>query len=382
MGSIKGHIERVHNNFIYGWAADLDKPAEALRVSLKVNGREIGIAIADIQRQDLIHAGIGTGKYGFKFYLPEEYHTADSLVITADAYDYEKPLVWSGSSFANEGSGNFVRQKTDAITHPSAKLAYSDYPSIIFLTTPTSATASIWRILSILGEEKYVMNRFTDEFHLEQRMPELRKSFPPKKGNIILFNAPNFFNTNLNFEEYKLVLNMRDPRDLVCNQFHWKMQHPIPGVSEEELREIGDKVKEMGIDTFCLKADNNFYFSSFYEIEKKAPKNNILFATYALLCLEFDIFLKILCDYLEVQPTENQLQRLEAERVVNLNKNPQWIGHQWNGSDTMPGRYLRELQPETIAQLNEKYKKVLDFLAEHDHPSVRHTYSKQAMKAA
>jgi hypothetical protein len=103
--------------------------------------------------------------------------------------------------------------------------------------------------------------------------------------------------------------------------------------------------------------------------------NDITFATYATLCMDFDLFVELVADRLEVVPTNEQIDRLEIERIENIDKNKRWIGSKWTGSDTMPGRFMRELNEETLLKMNEKYKNVLDFLATHDHPTVRNTYN-------
>ena len=88
--------------------------------------------------------------------------------------------------------------------------------------------------------------------------------------------------------------------------------------------------------------------------------------SYARLCLDFDFFIERAADFLEVELTPELRDKLEIERIEKLAENPKWIGNKWEGSDTMPGRYKRELKPETIEILNEKLAEVLKNMAKYD----------------
>ena len=57
---------------------------------------------------------------------------------------------------------------------------------------------------------------------------------------------------------------------------------------------------------------------------------------------------------------------VSQERPDNLQKNPLWIGQQWSGSDILPGRYRRELKPDTAVALTQRYGRILEMLASLD----------------
>lgn len=244
---------------------------------------------------------------------------------------------------------------------------------MVFYTTPTSATASIWRILQVLSEGQYELNRITDKYYMLGGISQLKSAEIPRYNQLVLFNTPQFLNGNLDLRNYRWILNVRDFRDLGCNQYHWKLQHPEPTKADEKLESERDLIREIGIDDFCMQRDfQKLYLNHFRKITESGAQFS--FATYALLCLEFDKFVEVCANALQVKVTHEHLKKLELERIDNLKRNSNWIGNQWEGSDIMPGRFKKELSPVTIEQLNRRYRETLEFLTQHDHPLVTHTY--------
>lgn len=364
MAKIEGYLDGIYNGHICGWAADIEKQNDALEIVLFINGIKVGETTANVLRPDLEKAGIGTGKYGFKFPLPDNFQTESDLVIDTLLKSTGTALAKSGQIFSRNETNDFVLKDAESDT----------LQSVIFLTTTTSATASAWRILSTLAKGKYIPNFYTEPFYQSGRVEDIRTDSPPEKGNLIFHNIANLLNLDMDFTKYRWIINIRDPRDFVCNQYHWFFQHTSPIKTEEELEKERAELRASGIDKYHLSKNFNGIFENFYKVVDRVPAKNIHFATYATLCLEFDTFVNGVAKFLGVAPTQEQLQAIEPERVDNLKANPKWIGHQWPGADIMPGRYKRELKPETISVLNERYAKILDFLSEHDHPSVRYTY--------
>ena len=68
--SIVGYFV-VAGRHVSGWTWDKASPELSLHVQLQVDGEALTSTMADRQRGDLERAGVGTGKYGFTFILPE-----------------------------------------------------------------------------------------------------------------------------------------------------------------------------------------------------------------------------------------------------------------------------------------------------------------------
>lgn len=69
---IRGNVDGIHGTAIVGWAQDADDPGTPLEIDLVVGKRLVCRGIANILREDLIHAGIGDGRHGFQIAMPAE----------------------------------------------------------------------------------------------------------------------------------------------------------------------------------------------------------------------------------------------------------------------------------------------------------------------
>tara|TARA_R110001583_G_scaffold195533_1_gene375565 strand:- start:9026 stop:9781 length:756 start_codon:yes stop_codon:yes gene_type:complete len=235
---------------------------------------------------------------------------------------------------------------------------------IVFLTTPTSATASMWRIISLINRNLYKMVRYTDEFYHNGELEKIKTSLLPSEcGNIILFNTPMFFNFEQDLTSFRYMVNVRDPRDLLCNMYHWALVHPDPSENDKSFRERIDLVRKTGIDQFVMDKDIKVFYSNIIKLweMKKVVGFNGTSITYSKLCTDFDSFIDRISNFINSPITSKELKKLETERIEKLSTNKDWIGNHWNGSDVLPGRYKNELQSSTITWLNNKYRNEIDF---------------------
>jgi hypothetical protein len=249
--------------------------------------------------------------------------------------------------------------------------------SVIFLSTPTSASESMFRCLIAIGGKRYRIDRWVDRFARDGRSQDIATEVPPTDGALVLHRAPQFFNPATRLSDYRFVLNARDPRDLVCNQYHWQFEHPVQNETPEQTEVRRARVAAEGIDHFALKHGNEGYLRPFFEVARKIAPPDRIFIGYAMFCLGFDTMVERTSHFLGVpmeELSDDQRRRIELERVANLADNASWIGHHWAGTDTAPGRHRRELQPETIRILTERHRWFLDFLRRMDDPRMAETY--------
>jgi len=249
--------------------------------------------------------------------------------------------------------------------------------SCVFLTMPTSGTGSLWRILKAITKDAYTMRKVAEEYVGSGRTAELPNWVPEPSGHLYMYNTPHIANKNLGNPDLRLIVNFRDPRDLSCNQFHWAMQHPILGRSEQEIAEYRARVQEQGLDKFALSVDNNVQFNAFKAIESRlrTESPDVLLLSYNQLCLDFDNMLARIAAFFGVEIDGATQALLEKERTDNLGKNPAWIGQIWSGSDTMPGRHRAELAAPTILALDDKYRDNLALLRSLEIPRFRRFFA-------
>lgn len=249
--------------------------------------------------------------------------------------------------------------------------------TVLVVSSPTSATGSIWRACRAIGDGRYQPLVATETFYREGRMPELREWSPPALGHLVLFNAPALLNPSLDLSRYRFVVNTRDPRDLACNQFHWKLVHPSPADGPGDLERRAEAARATGIDDFVLKANNKPTYCALRDLTLRAPRSNWMFLGYAAWCLQFDGAADRLAAFLGVDLATLPPKRraaLAKERTPDIAANPNWIGRKWAGADTAPGRHRHELRAETIATLTRLHAGELRWLAEIDDPRMAELY--------
>lgn len=255
-----------------------------------------------------------------------------------------------------------------------------DRASCVFLTMPTSGTGSLWRIITAIGGPYYKQLKIAEQLEVAGKQSEIPEWKPEERGYLYMYNTPHFINKNLSSPSVKLITNFRDPRDLACNQYHWAFQHPMLGKSQEYIENYRKSVAEEGIDRFVARQDNNVLFRSLRALAPRleSEDQNVLRLSYSQLCLDFDRMLDRLITFLEVPRDSVPWETLEKERAVNLQKNPSWIGQIWSGSDIMPGRYRKELKPETIAAVDDRYRQNLQFVRSLEVPALRSLLATEA----
>ncbi|UPY37974.1 hypothetical protein [Sediminicoccus sp. KRV36] len=250
--------------------------------------------------------------------------------------------------------------------------------SVIFLSTPTSANGSMFRAISAIGRGRYHPLGWVADHYAAGRMDRVASETPPPQDHLIKHNAPERFNPATPLRDYRFILNTRDPRDLLCNQFHWQFVHPMPGESPETEAARRQHIAAMGMDAWVLAQDFRPLLQGFLDVVRRIAPADRIFIGYAMYCLHFDEVTQRIATFLEAPlatlPPERRAA-LERERVANLAGNKAWIGQSWAGADTAPGRHRTELQPATIRSLTERYRWFLDFLRRMDDRRVAETYA-------
>jgi hypothetical protein len=69
-GELEGHLDDVLHDRILGWARDKASPERPVLLEIVDNGVVIGEIAADLLREGLAEAGIGTGRYAFEALIP------------------------------------------------------------------------------------------------------------------------------------------------------------------------------------------------------------------------------------------------------------------------------------------------------------------------
>jgi hypothetical protein len=246
----------------------------------------------------------------------------------------------------------------------------------IVITSATSGTASMRRIMEIVAGERMKMHSVArPALTAKPDDPTTGTYIDPKANRFYWFQGPRFWNPALDFSQFKTIVHFRDPRDLACNQYWWALQHPnthdTPEVAEEKRR----KVEAGGIDKYALGRNNREIFDIFRSISDGAMGNYATYTSYTQLCVAFDELMDRLCRVFDRRQSE-VAHALFNERPERLSENPEWVkvGGTWKGADVFPGRFRRDLKPETIGAITEKWKTELQFCQRRDAAVLSHHY--------
>jgi hypothetical protein len=68
-----GHVDHCDGGVVVGWARNRLRPDERVGLDVFVDGDQVGSGIADVYREDLLAAGIGDGRHGFRIELPPQF---------------------------------------------------------------------------------------------------------------------------------------------------------------------------------------------------------------------------------------------------------------------------------------------------------------------
>lgn len=245
--------------------------------------------------------------------------------------------------------------------------------AFIFLTTPTSGTGSLDRVIRAIGGDKY--KRITVREKALDKKKEGYTYLDANSNNFYWFQGDKFLEDSIDLSRFKLIFHFRDPRDLACNQYWWALSHPnlsdSPDVAENKRVEI----EKRGLESYVSVKRNISCFSKFIALSNSLKKENIVCTSYAQICVAFDLLVYKLCEIFEQSP-DNCMDKLLIERPENILDNAKYasgIG-QWKGSDLSPGRFKRELSTAKALFLTDLYKNELDFCGRHDANFLAHHY--------
>jgi len=74
---IQGFLELISHLRVRGWAYDADRPQTFLTIEICCNGALLGSTVANLYRNDLEVAGVGTGNHAFILNLDNGLSEAD-----------------------------------------------------------------------------------------------------------------------------------------------------------------------------------------------------------------------------------------------------------------------------------------------------------------
>lgn len=159
---------------------------------------------------------------------------------------------------------------------------------------------------------------------------------------------------------YKSLFFLRDPRDAVISNFYsFAYTHRLPNnqANRESFLVYRDRVRNQGIDAYCLQYANQWMIKMFgaykdvYDI-----CDDKMYISYDDFAENPPDFIKRVCAYFEISLPDDVAATL-AESAAPQREGAPVLEHKRSGKS---GQYMDELRPETVTQLNEMLAPVLD----------------------
>ncbi len=235
----------------------------------------------------------------------------------------------------------------------------NSHPSILLFTTHKCASTLTNKLLGQLCEsslytqidlEAYYALTEKDILKVKKDQSTLNKIDKPVG---FLFAPLRYFLPFPQIENYKIVLVLRDPRDVLTSYYYSKLYSHY--VINKQFKKERAYYKNHSIDQFVLEMASDI--KSRYEnyINHILPLKNVINLPYELLVTDFPVWIKKLNHFLSLN--ENQ------DVIKSIIDNTHFVKKEENQNEQIrnitPGDYKNKLAPETILALNKTLKKVL-----------------------
>ena len=157
------------------------------------------------------------------------------------------------------------------------------------------------------------------------------------------------------------IYHVRDPRDmLVSEYFSFGWSHPAEGAGGNELVQRRKEIQEMSIDDYVL---NQPEFSSWPLeekfrplVEKKFNSATEMLVKYETMVTRFPVWVAGV-----IQPFGFRIPRIAATRLAWKYRNEfRPAGKGTHKRAITPGDFRKQLRPDTIATLNNRFAEVLE----------------------
>lgn len=272
---------------------------------------------------------------------------------------------------------------------PPARIDRRYYPSVHLFLPPASGQASVTRILNKLAPPLYEF--VAPEHEAWRNIDSLDGGTRPYRveSHGVLYHwwyGAKLVEDALHAAELaparaRTIVILRDPRDSLVSLYHLTLdpRHEPPKDSARYQTYLHDRerLRQRGLDEYVLETGNGWVWqleqvTAFFD--RCAPANT-LFISYALLCHDFPQFLQQLMHFLRVTPPQAVVEELLRTEDVRRSDslNPKSLARFANAAP-MPGRHKRDLQPDTIAKLNECSAGSRAWMRKHEREDLRSLY--------
>jgi hypothetical protein len=167
-----------------------------------------------------------------------------------------------------------------------------------------------------------------------------------------------------NLEDFKILLVLRDPRDVIVSSYYSIYSHVTPMLEGKRALRVRmkrrKKTLEQSVDEFAInKLEANSRFLDRYQeyYRELLNKPNVLFLKYEDMVGDFSAWLDRLIRFLELDLSGEFIRKLKAGADFKVSKEDVYK----HKRQVTPGDHSRKLKPGTIEILNTKTGEIRQF---------------------
>lgn len=230
----------------------------------------------------------------------------------------------------------------------------SKQQSILFYTVHKSASTFIKNtVMELLAHENLTVINFSG--YLSKNAQEATYNNTDKMGKLLkpkgyFYGAFRSYYSFPEMERYKILLVLRDPRD-VLNSYYFSTLYNHP-IGRKEVLEEREMYADMDIDSFVLHKAPEFKirYSDFCKHLLHRP--NVVLLQYEDMISNFTPWINKLSDFLEIKNNEEVKKNIIAKTSFKVKKEDKnsFI------RSIKANDYKDKLKPETIEKLNEIFR--------------------------
>ena len=229
----------------------------------------------------------------------------------------------------------------------------SKQQSILFFTVHKSASTFIKNtIIKLVGASNIISLKLSgylnkNKQNLYYNNPAFMKKVLQEKG--YFFGAFRAFYPFPDMEKFKIILVLRDPRDVLTSfYFSTLYNHPL---STKTVLDDRKKYASYTIDDYVLEIAPAMQKTYAAYCSKLLNKKNVLFLKYEDMISDFDPWLHKLNSFLELNDNDDKVKDIIAATTFKVEKeDPNSFKR-----NVKAGDHLNKLKPETIHKLNELF---------------------------
>ncbi|MBC6412475.1 MAG: hypothetical protein GDA39_06110 [Hyphomonadaceae bacterium] len=146
----------------------------------------------------------------------------------------------------------FIRTRQDSGKRHRKR--HSQSGSVIFLSPDTSAATSIGRIFRVVFRGKLKFTIANAEANILTAVISLEETAPPEYGHLLVVRIREELPASWISPKYRYIVNLRDPRDRLCNIYHWwcYIKNTNYPPHDHSRAVIAKEFRKMGIDKWVI----------------------------------------------------------------------------------------------------------------------------------